>query len=350
MVMTRFHPAVIALALCLACGPSDPTTPSAEAPTAPPETTGGTSLELQLSPLVDLYYYVRAQAADADVEPTPGYEAAVEAARAIQQSMGSFGGWGPLDSQVFLAADPEVLVEGFSELPEPYERRGREISIRDDAVRLATAIQAVMPEFTRDLWPDRKAELDRRIAYLETHFMPGHRKALFFMMQSLGIPDLGLTVPVFLVNATNPPGAMTYHLRGGAPACVIDVNVGGAGDLLLETILHESSHTLDMASRDTGSAFATLRSLLEESGLSRRDDAYHTVPHTLMFVQAEETMRRLFNPDHLAYGDATDLYERTGVTAVVERETWPRYLDGELSRDEALRKIVETLEPQPDDN
>ncbi len=45
-----------------------------------------------------------------------------------------------------------------------------------------------------------------------------------------------------------------------------------------------------------------------------------------MFVQAEETMRRFFNPDHLAYGDATDFYERTGVTAVVEREIWPRYL------------------------
>ena len=42
----------------------------------------------------------------------------------------------------------------------------------------------------------------------------------------------------------------------------------------------------------------------------RSDDAYHTVPHTLMFVQAEETMRRFFNPDHLAYGDAIDLYER----------------------------------------
>ena len=37
-----------------------------------------------------------------------------------------------------------------------------------------------------------------------------------------------------------------------------------------------------------------------------------------MFVQAEETMRRFFNPDHLAHGDATDLYERTGVTAVVK--------------------------------
>jgi hypothetical protein len=142
---------------------------------------------------------------------------------------------------------------------------------------------------------------------------------------------------------------MTYHLRGGAPASVVDVNVGGADDLLLETILHESCHALDLASRDAGSAFATLRALLEGRGLTHKDDAYHTVPHTLMFVQAEETVRRLFNPDHQAYGDATDLYDRTGVTADVEREIWPRYLNGELGRDEALRRIVETLKPQPGD-
>ena len=351
--MTRLLSTTLAIAFCFACGPRDQATVSAEAPspdTAAPQATGTTSLELRISPLVELYYYVRAQAAEDNFEPSPGYEAAVDAARAIQRSMGSFGGWGPLDSQVFVAVDAQELVQGFAELSEPYKRHGREISIRDDAVRLARAIQELMPDFTRSLWPARKAELDRRMAYLQTDFMPEHQEALAFMMQSLAIPDPKLRVQVFLVNATNPPGGMTYYLRGGAPVCVLDVNVGGANDLLRETILHESCHTLDGASRETGSAFATLRALLEERGLSRTDDAYHTVPHTLMFVQAEETMRRLFNPDHLAYGDATTLYARTGVTAVVEREIWPRYLDGELSRDDALRKIVETLEPQPGGN
>jgi hypothetical protein len=178
--------------------------------------------------------------------------------------------------------------------------------------------------------------------------MPRHQEALAFMMQSLAIPDPGVTVPVFLVTATNPPGAMTYYLRGGAPVSVVEATVGGSNDLLVETILHESSHALDRASRGGGSAFATLRALLEERGLGPRDDAYHTVPHTLMFVQAAETVRRLFNPDHVAYGDATDLYQRTGATAVVEREIWPRYLDGELTRDEALRRIVERVLPQPE--
>ncbi len=89
----------------------------------------GTHLELQIEPLVDLYYFVRAQAADSDATPQPGYEEAVDAARAIQDQMGSFGGWGPLDSHVFIAADPGEMVQGFSELAEPYERHGRTLPV-----------------------------------------------------------------------------------------------------------------------------------------------------------------------------------------------------------------------------
>lgn len=96
-----------------------------------------------------------------------------------------------------------------------------------------------------------------------------------------------MMVQVFLVDAPNPPGAMTYIPRGGASACVLDVNVGGENYLLMETILHESCLTLDMASRRRDIAYAALPARLEERGLSRSDNAFHTVPHTLMFVQAE---------------------------------------------------------------
>lgn len=205
--MTRFIPAALVLALGLNDGSLVDAAPAPETPgleASAPHETDGTRLELQTSPLVDLYFAVRAQAAERDSAPLPGYEAAVDAARALQRPLGRFGGWGPLDSQVFLAADASELLGGFVELPEPYERRGRTISIRDDAVGLATAIQELMPGFVGDLWPTRRAELEGRIAFLRTEFMPRHQEALAFMMQSLAIPDPGVTVPVFLVIATNP--------------------------------------------------------------------------------------------------------------------------------------------------
>jgi len=153
--------------------------------------------------------------------------------------------------------------------------------------------------------------------------------------------------PVFLVTECHPPGASTYFLRGGAPATVLGLAGLERPGLLEETTLHESTHGFDLAVRGGASAFETLRELLEARGVERSDPRYHDVPHTLMFVQAEETIRRLYDPRHVAYGDATDLYQRIGEAAVVERRIWERYLDGELDRDQALRQIVDELVPAP---
>ena len=54
-----------------------------------------------------------------------------------------------------------------------------------------------------------------------------------------------------------------------------------------------------------------------------------------MFVQAEETMKRLYDADHVAYGDTqrgdiAPLYERAGKAAVIVRRVWGEYLDGEF--------------------
>jgi len=310
--------------------------------------TAKTGLELRVDPFVDLYFSVRAQAADLDEEPAPGYGPAVGAARSVQEMLGSFGGWGPLDSQVFELSPAEV-VEAFSSLPEPYERRGRSLSLRGPAVRLAEAVEALMPGFLAGEWPTRRSRLEARVDFLEREFIPRHREALAHMMSSLGISDPGSTVPMYLVTTTNPPGAMTYYLHGGRQVSVLAVGVGGSDSLLMETLLHEATHTLDLASRESGSVFGAMRQLLEDRGLSRGDNAYHDIPHTLMFIQAAETMRRVYDPAHVAYGDATDLYERSGEIAVVELAVWPRYLAGELSRDEALRRIVEALDPRPGD-
>ncbi len=214
-------------------------------------------------------------------------------------------------------------------------------------MRLATALRDRLPAYVEGGWRDRGPALEAKVAALEAGFMKRHREALAYMMRSLGIADPGITVPVYLVTATNPPGAMTYFLFGGEQASVIETRAGGSDAILRETVLHEACHALDLASENEGSAFAALRAMLEARGLTRRDRDWHTIPHTLMFVQAEETIRRLFDPGHVAYGDATDLYERTGEIAVVEREIWPRHLDGELTREEALRAIVDRLVPEP---
>lgn len=302
-------------------------------------------LELQAAPLVELYFSVRAQAARKDSPPLAGQEAAVEAARRIQKSMGSWGGWGPLDSHVLSGIGAATLRHRFESLSEPMQHFGREVSVRDDAVALAKALEELVPGFTQTLWTERRKTLEAEIERLGTSFLPDHRRALAYMLQSLGIDDPGIEVPVFLATEIHPPGASTYHLADGEPACVISLAALQGPGLLEETILHESTHALDIASQGKGSAFETLRDLLAERGVERRDRRYQDVPHVLMFVQAEATMRRIYDPDHVGYAEAAGVYPRFGEAAEVERRIWPRYLDGHLGRDEALRQIVDELVP-----
>ncbi len=165
------------------------------------------------------------------------------------------------------------------------------------------------------------------------------------MMQSLGVADPGIEVPVFLVTECHPPGASTYYLDDGSPAMVLETARFQGRGLLEETILHESTDALDIASKGRCSVFETLRGLLAERGLKPEDRLYQDVPHTRMFVQAAKTMRRIYDPNHVAYGDATDLDQRLGKTAEVERRIWPKVLDGELAPQDALLQIVAELVP-----
>jgi hypothetical protein len=304
---------------------------------------GATRLALRVDPLAELYFATRAAAAEAPASTEEG--AAVAAARRVQTALGAFGGWGPLDAQVFTASDPAALLAGFEALPETMRRRGSEIAIRTDAIAWARALEAGWPEFVARRWPARRAELAALVVGLERDFLPAHGRALRFMMDSLGIRDPAVEVPVVLVTACHPPGASTYYLDDGSPASVVGAPALAARGQLAETILHEATHGLDIASGETGSAFATLRDLLAQRGLGPRDRLFHDIPHALMFVQAAETMRRVYDPEHVPYGESSGVYARFGRVAEVERRIWPLHLDAEIERDEALRRIVDELVP-----
>jgi hypothetical protein len=307
-------------------------------------------LALRVDPLAELYFAVRAQAAREEQAPLAGHEAAVAAARRIQASLGAFGGWGPLDAELFTAGDAATLLRRFEALPETMRQRGRDVAIRADAVALARELVTLEPRFVAGPWPARRAALEATVAALERDFLPAHRQALAYMASSLGIADPGIEVPVLLVTECHPPGASTYYLgpgeAGGEPASVVAAPAFAAGQLA-ETILHEATHGLDIAARGGESAFGTLRAHLAERGLGPRDRLFHDLPHALMFVQAAETMRRLYAPAHVPYGESSGVYDRLGTADDPVRRLWPQVLDGALARDEALRRMVDELVPPP---
>jgi hypothetical protein len=62
--------------------------------------------------------------------------------------------------------------------------------------------------------------------------------------------------------------------------------------------------------------------------------------HTVVFVQAAETVRRRIDPDHRHHGDVRGYYDRVGAVAPPVRRWWTAYLDGAVTRDEALARLA----------
>lgn len=303
-------------------------------------------------PAVDLYYRVRAQAARrvGDMEPDDldwpteqqaTLEDAVDATVAIQSALsGSFGGWGPVDTYLLAADDAAQAREYVQDFRDPLRYRGREVSIRSHVHTLFDALVGLEPWYTGTVWPDVEARRRRVQALLEQSFVPRQRVAFAHMLDSLGITDPASEVPVVLVEDANPPGAMTYRLRGGS-ACVVDFDLL-TGSSMFEMLLHETTHVLD-ASADPESAFAALRSALSDLGFERFSETMQSVPHLLMFIQAEETVRRVYDSGHIAYGETHGVYGDSGGRAEVMRRHWRRFLAGDVDRPAALQAMLDEM-------
>jgi len=88
-----------------------------------------------------------------------------------------------------------------------------------------------------------------------------------------------------------------------------------------------------------------LRARLEKQGYTRRHRELRDVPHTLMFVQAGETVRRLIDHAHQHYGVVAGYYPKVERVAAIELPIWKDHLDGKLTREQALERIITEVGP-----
>lgn len=337
-------PIALAAALLIGCAAQEP------APTVAAGPESQTQLNLKVAPFPSFYFQVRNRAAGlAPVEPM--LQSTVDAYLPVQNEVGAWGGFWRFDLPGMLSSSPAQFGQWFAEMPESIPgRRGGVVPLKAPGEAMASAMADAFPAYVADAWPRQRARLEAAVAALEQDFMPRHREALSYMLKSLGIADPSVSVDAYLVPAAHPPGASTYRAKGSA-VMVLSVDellAEGRPSDLEETLLHEACHALDVASRGEEDAFTRLRNILAERGVT--GSPLRDVPHMIMFVQSEETMRRLFNPGHVAYGDTwrgdiAPLYERSGKRATVVRREWRSYLDGAQTMTAALQAIADELAP-----
>ena len=128
--------------------------------------------------------------------------------------------------------------------------------------------------------------------------------------------------------------------------CYVHVRASfGSASQLVETILHEATHALDVAGESD--VLDQLRERLERAGIDRTDRLWRDVPHALIFVEAGEVVRRVVDPEHVHYGEAAGAYARIGEAGAVVRRVWTAHLDGEIELESALERIVAEVKPEP---
>jgi hypothetical protein len=319
---------------------SAPASASASQPAGPP-----TSIELRLSPLADLVLYVHTLAERQVVDAPSNLASAMSAARAISVATDNDPVvWGAIEGWLGACETAAELRQAMSELPEPYPIKrtpGRSVNLREPAVAWAAALEKAEPWFQRELWPARKKTLLDQKATLAAILGPMEAECLKAIFADFQMIDPHVVVPVYLVLDAPEPGAMTYRGPDKKAACYVGLS-GAPSALWSEIVLHESIHAIETAVRGQ-SATKMLRQRLTMARVPAM--TIREVQHALIFVEAGEVVRRYINGRHLHFGDAQGTYALMSEEAQYVREPWTEYLDGKLTLDETLKRIVHKCQP-----
>ena len=301
--------------------------------------------ELRVSPLADLWFWVRAEShrAPRDGEPA-ALEAARKAARELESELGG-GVYGSLlDGVLADVRSTGELLAAFGLLPEERTlRSGTTIRLREPAVRLVERLQALEPDFRTEVWPDHRATIAAARMQWQEQLASREDACRTLLFGSLGIEPPAQPIPLYLVAVAPAPGGFTVRAREPAAACFVAVE-DRSGSLLAEVLLHESVHAAETQSAGT-SVMARLRAGLSERGITREQRLWRDLPHTLIFVHSAETVRRVVNPEHRDYGEDAGYYAKVPDAHAALVPAWRSFLDGQATLPETLDRVLAAAVP-----
>lgn len=334
--MRRAVPMLLALIL-VAAAPA-----ATQAPTPAP----APGWDLRANPLLDLHFWVRELSYNkGEFLPVEGLAPAVEAVRKLEQELGESSLWGIFDSTLPQASTAEELARMAAELPEELKTRdGRTVRLRASIVRLAEVYRPLEKPFLEKVWPGHRQAVERGAALLRKELLPRSSEVFADLSKHLGVPAPAAPIPIYLVAAAPFPQAFTFRDEKGAGFCVIALT-DEKPSLAAEIAIHESIHALDLAAGE-GSVFAELRRRLMAAVPGASPLEVRDFVHTVMFVQAAATVRRLFDPAYKDYGDVAAYYPKVARAAAVVVPAWRDYNAGKISREAAMTRIVEGFAPK----
>lgn len=299
-------------------------------------------LEWKTNPLLDLHFLMRSVIDGSASRPElTGILTVIAGVSDIERDLGGPMAWGLLEGALAHTETAEQAAALAERLPQRHNLpSGASIEPRACMLRLAELYAKIEPEFREKIWPRHSAAIAAVQKRLAAELEPRLEECFKDLTDRMKIGYSRAAIPVFLVNTAPFPQGFTHLTRGGA-VCIVGVD-GLEGSLLYEVILHEAMHALDVGSSRQPTALNDLRRRLIAAGMAPGSPAMRNIVHTLFFVQAGETVRRVVDPNHKHYGDTAGYYAKVPRIIATVRPAWVDYLDAKTSRDDALDAIVKS--------
>ncbi len=315
-----------------------PSSASAQSPaTKPPSKIANQPrFEIRVKPFIDLHFYVyKLASGDNRLPDIDGFAQAVEAARQVPMYQTL------IDLLLFNCENAADAERVFAQFPETFKlRQGNVIALREKAVRLARSLAVIEKPFLEKVWPQHRDVIQKSAASVAQTLGPKEQECFAYLTGRLGLEAANYIVPVYFVAEMPWPAALTaIGKESGHGACV--VNVGAKqGPGLFDAILHEAIHALDAETKGEGNVLLEFQNQLLKNGFDKNDLVVRHAPHFLVFIQSVETVRRFLDASYQPYDEG--VFVRPGLQPMVsiERPIWTAYLDGKLSREEALKLMV----------
>lgn len=296
--------------------------------------------EIRVNSFLDLYFYVyKLASSDQKLPSIDGLAQAIEAARQVPMNQ-------PLiDLRLFSCRNAADAERAFSEFSESFTtRQGTVIPLRQRAVQLARSMAKIERPFMDTIWPQHKRSIEAAQARISQTLEPKQEECFTYLTSHLGMETANYTVPVYLVaempafpSALTATGKETNH-----GVCVLNT-MASQGSGLFSALLHEAIHALDAETSGSGNVLIEFQNLLLKARFDKNDFVFRNAPHFLVFIQSVETVRRFLDSSYQPYDQG--VFVRPGLVPLVsvEKPVWIDYLDGKLSRVEALTMMVDAF-------
>ena len=198
---------------------------------------------------------------------------------------------------------------------------------------LARALERAAPAYRALWWPRHDAANRRWMAAVRPLLDQHGDSAAAWEARVFAVAWPNEPVPVDVTAYANWAGA--YTTEGPGHVTVSSLNADNQGTAAFETLFHEVLHTMDRP------LFERYRSAAREQGKRM----LRNPTHPFIFYTAGEVSRRLF-PGHVPYAEAVGLWQRAqdlGAMRPLLQRHWQPWLDGQITLEEALRRIAADL-------